>query len=149
MSGASLRDEILVGAGVIAVSVGAYRPWLKISPDLPPGAEIPTVYYSGMNAGFEAFDFALLGLAGLVLGLRAVSSRERLQSVCTLLTGVGTALFCVLYLSRSSLTGFTATFVPAFGWYLTVLGGVLLTAVGGLQSASVFQRSEATAAPID
>jgi hypothetical protein len=71
-----------------------------------------------------------------------------LQSVVTLLTGVGTVLFCGFYLS-GSLTGLTATFVPALGWYLTVLGGVSLTVAGVLQSASIIQRPEATAALID
>lgn len=142
----SLRDKILIGVGVIAVSAEAYLPWLKTNPNLPPDAEIPTIYIPGMNAGFEAFDFALLSLAGLVLVFRA-SSRKRLQSAFTLLAGVGTVLFCGLYLS-GSLTGFTATFVPAHGWYLTVFGGVLLTVVGGLQSASMIQRPEATAALI-
>ena len=136
MSADPLRDKILVGTGVIAVSVGASLPWLKINPNLPPDAEIPAVYYSRMTTGFETFDFALIGLAGLVLGFRAVSSRKRLQSVFTVLTGAGMVLFCVLYLPGSSLTGFGATFVPALGWYLTVLGGVLLAVVGGLQSVS-------------
>lgn len=149
MSADSLRDKVLVGAGTIAVSVGACLPWLKTNPNLPSDAEIPTVYYSGINAGFDGFDFALLGLVGLVLGFRAVSSRKRLQSVFTVLTGVGMVLFCVLYLSGSSLTGVTATFVPALGWYLTVLGGVLLTVVGGLQSASIIQSPEPTAPLID
>ncbi|MDL0120491.1 hypothetical protein PNQ29_12250 [Halobacterium salinarum] len=144
----SLRDRILVGAGVIAVSVGAYLPWLKINPTLPLDAEIPTILVTGMKAGFESFDFALLGLVGLVL-LSRVGSRKRLQTAITLLTGVGIALFCASYLSGSSLAGFDSTFVPALGWYLTVLGGVLLTVVGGLQSASIIQRPEATAALID
>ncbi|RLM63656.1 hypothetical protein [Halorubrum sp. Atlit-26R] len=126
-----LRDRILIGVGGIAVSAGAYLPWLKTNPKLPLDAEIPTIYIPGMNVGFEAFDFALLGLIGLVLVFRG-SSRKRLQSVVTLLTGVGTVLFCGLYLS-GSLTGFTATFVPAFGWCLTVLGGVSLTVAGVLQ----------------
>jgi len=143
----SLRDRILIGAGVIAVSAGAYPPWLKTNPKLTPDAEIPAIYILGMNAGFEAFDFALLGFVALVLVFR-VSSRKGLQSVVTLLTGVGTVLFCGLYLS-GSLTGFTATFVPALGWYLTVLGGVLLTVVGGFQSAWIIKRSEATSTLVD
>lgn len=69
----SPRRRVLVGVGGIAVSAGAYLLWLKTNPNLPPDAEIPTIYYSGMNAGFDAFDFALLGLVGFVLFLRAVS----------------------------------------------------------------------------
>ena len=140
----SLRDRILVGGGVITVPVGMSLPWLKTNPNLPPDAEIPTILLPGMNAGFEAFDFALLGLVGLVLLSRG-SSRKRLQSVVTLLTGVGTVLFCAFYLSSSSLIGFNATFVPALSWYLTVLGGVLVSIAGGRQLPSMIQRPETTA----
>ena len=145
MTAQSLRDRILVGGGVTTISVGTYLPWLKINPGLPPDAEIPTILLPGMNAGFEAFDFALLGLVGLVL-LSRVSSRKRLQTVITLLTGVGTVLFCASYLSGSSLAGFNSTFVPALGWYLTVLGGVLLSVAGGSQLSSMIQRPKTTAA---
>ena len=125
----------------MTVSVGTYLPWLETNPNLPPDAEIPTILLSGMNTGFEAFDFALLGLVGVVL-LSRVSSRQRLQSIVTLLTGLGTVLFCAFYLSGSSLTGFNAVFVPAFGWYLTVLGGILLSVAGGRQLPSMIQRPE-------
>ena len=149
MTTASLRDRILVGAGMIAVAVGVYLPWLKTNPTLPSNAEIPTVYYSGMNAGFEGFDFTLLGVVGLALVFRGISSRKRLQTAFTLLAGVGAVVLCALYLSGSSLTGFAATFVPALGWYSTVLGGVLLTIAGGFQLPSIFQRSKKTTTLMD
>ncbi|WP_434530103.1 hypothetical protein ACODNH_02305 (plasmid) [Haloarcula sp. NS06] len=145
MTAQSLRDRILVGGGVTTISVGAYLPWLKINPDLSPDAEIPTILIPGMNAGFEAFDFALLGLVGLVLLSRA-GSRKRLQTAITLLTGVGVVLFCASYISDASLVGFDSTFVPALGWYLTVLGGVLLSVAGGRDLSSMIQRRERTAA---
>lgn len=134
---------------MIAVSIGTYLPWLRTNPNLPPDAEMPTILLPGMNAGFEAFDFALLGSVGLVLFLRGVSSRKRLRSLATLLTGAGTVLLCASYLSRSSLAGFDATFVPALGWYLTVLGGVLLSIAGGLRLPSTVRRSETTMASKD
>ncbi|WP_227354063.1 hypothetical protein [Haladaptatus salinisoli] len=115
MTAESRRGRILVGGGAIAVSVGTYLSWLRTNPNLPPDAEIPTILLPGMNAGFEAFDFALLGSVGLVLLLRGVGSRKRLRSLATLLTGAGIVMFCVSYLSRSSLAGFGATFVPALG----------------------------------
>ena len=143
MTSPSLRGRILIGGGILTVSVGTYLPWLKINPNLPPDAEIPTLLLPGMNAGFEAFDFALLGLVGFVL-LSRVSSRKRLQSIVTLLTGVGTVLYCAFYLSGSSLTGFTAIFVPALGWYLTVLGGILLSVTGRRQLPPMVQGPEIT-----
>lgn len=116
----------------MTVSVGTYLPWSKTDPNLPPDAEIPMILFPGMNTGFDAFDFVLLGSLGLVL-LSRVGSRKRLQSVTTLLSGVGIVLFCAFYLSSSSLTGFNAVFVPALGWYLTVLGGILFSVAGGRQ----------------
>lgn len=139
----SLRDRILVGGGVTTISGGAYLPWLKINPGLPPDAEIPTILISGMNTGFEGFDFALLGLIGLVLLSRG-NSRKGIQTAITLLTGVGTVLFCASYLSSSSLVGFNSTFVPALGWYLAVLGGILLSVAAGRSLSSMIQMSEKT-----
>ena len=102
-----------------------------------------------MNAGFEGSDFALLGLVGLILVLRGISSHKRLQTAFTLLAGVGAVVFCALYLPSSSLTGFAATFVPALGWYFTVLGGVSLTIAGGFQLPSIFLGTEKTATLMD
>ncbi len=139
----SRRDRILVGSGVIAISIGVFLPWLKINPNLPPDAKVLSVQ-NYMNAGFSTFDCALLGLVGLVLGFRVVSSHERLETALTLLTGIGTVVFCAHYLSGSSLTGFTTMFVPALGWYLTILGGALLTAAGGLRLPSIIRATETT-----
>lgn len=142
---AESRNEFLIAGGTIAVAVGTYLPWLKMNPNLPPEAEIPTVYYTGMRAGFEGFDFALLGAIGLVVLFRAVGFRTPIRTAVTLVAGVGTAVFPVYYLSHSTLIGFSATFVPALGWYLTVLGGVLFSVAGGLQLLSVVHRPTATA----
>ncbi|WP_435158111.1 hypothetical protein [Haladaptatus sp. DFWS20] len=140
---AELGNKILVAGGAVAVAVGAYLPWLRTNPNLPPDAEVPTIYYTGMGAGFEGFDFALLGAVGLVLLLRGASFRIPIRIVA----GVGTAVFPVYYLSYSTLFGFSATFVPALGWYLTVLGGILLSVAGGLQLPSLIHRLKATATP--
>lgn len=142
---AELRTKILLADGAVAVAVGAYLPWLRVNPNLPPNAEIPTIYYTGMGAGFEGFDFALLGAVGLVLLLRRASFRTPIRMV----VGVGTAVFPVYYLSNSTLIGFSATFVPALGWYLTVLSGILLSAAGGLHLPSLIHRLKATATPTE
>ncbi|WP_224447346.1 hypothetical protein [Haloprofundus salilacus] len=137
------RKMILLIGGTISIAVGAYLPWLRTNPNLPPDAKIPTVYYTGMGAGFEGFDFALLGAIGLVLLVRVVSTRTMARTATTLAVGLGTIVFPAYYLSMSTLIGFSATFVPALGWYLTVLGGVLFTVVGGLELPSIVRRPEA------
>lgn len=141
------RKKILLIGGTISIAVGAYLPWLRTNPNLPPDAEIPTIYFTGMGAGFEGFDFALLGAVGLVLLVRAVSTRTMARTATTLAVGLGTIVFPEYYLSRSTLIGFSATFVPALGWYLTVLGGVLFTVAGGLKLPSIIRRPKAIASP--
>lgn len=132
--------KILLIGGTVSIAVGAYLPWLRTDPNLSPDARIPTIYYTGMGAGFEGFDFALLGAVGLVLLVRAVGTRTMTRTATTLAVGLGTIVFSVYYLSQSTLIGFSATFVPALGWYLTVLGGVLFTVAGGLGLPSIVRR---------
>lgn len=108
---------------------------------------LPTIYYTGMSAGFEGFDFALVGAVGLVILLRAVGFRTPIPTVVTFVVEVGTAAFPMYYLSSSTLIGVSATFVPALGWYLALLGGVLFSVAGGLQLPSVIRRPTATTSP--
>lgn len=141
------RKKILLIGATISIAVGAYLPWLRTNPNLPPDAEIPTVYYTGMSTGFEGFDFALLGVVGLALLVRVVSTRTIARTTTTLAVGLGTIVFPAYYLFQSTLIGFSATFVPALGWYLTVLGGVLFTVVGGLKLPSIIRRPKTIANP--
>ena len=146
MNGESRKKMLLIG-GAVSVTVGAYLPWLRTNPNLPPDAEIPGIFYTGMGAGFEGFDFALLGLVGLVLLVHAVSARTMARTAMTLFVALGTTLFPAYYLSQSTLIGFAATFVPTIGWYLTVLGGILFTVAGGLKLPSIIRRPETIASP--
>lgn len=143
------RKKILLAGGTVSVAVGTYLPWLKTNPNLPPDAKIPTIYYTGMNSGFEGFDFALLSAVGLVLLSHVISLQTEIRTGTTLAVGLGLIVFPAYYLSHSTLFGFSGTFVPALGWYLTVLGGVLFTVVGGLQLPSMVRRPKATASPRD
>ena len=111
------------------------------------GLDPEAVHYTGMGAGFEGFDFALLGVVGLVLLVHAVSAQTMARTAMTLAVALGTTLFPAYYLSQSTLIGFSATFVPALGWYLTVLGGILFTVAGGLKLPSIIRRPETIASP--
>ena len=143
-----VRTAKSFAGATIAVAVGTYLPWITTNPDLPPDAEIPSIYQFGMATGFEGFDFALLGAIGLVL-LAVVPFRTSTHAVLTLATGLGIVAFQLYYLSTSSLVGFAATFTPAVGWHLTVLGGVLFALVGGFQLSSVIRRPTATPRQMD
>lgn len=123
---------LLAVLGALFVALGAYLPWLTVNPTLPPDAEIPAVYYSGMDAGFTGVDYLLVPLATITLAVQAAGYREPVRSATTIVTSVVAVLACVGYLFRSSTIGFGATFVPDLGWYLTFGGGVVLSAVGGV-----------------
>ena len=132
--------KILLAGGTLSVAVGTYLPWLRTNPNLPSNTKIPTIYYTGMSSEFGGFDFALLGAVGLVLLVRASSLRTEARTATTLAVGLGTLVFPVYYLSQSTLTELSATFVPALGWYLTVLGGVLFTIAGGRELPSIIHQ---------
>jgi len=129
----------LLVVGVSGNAVGVYLPWVQTNPSFPATAEVPTVLLDGMLPGIRGLDFVLLGGAGLVPVLYVASVGEGARSVLTVLSGLGTVLLCLYRLSATPITGFDAaigfdaTFVPAEGWYLTVLGGVLLTVAGAVQ----------------
>ena len=102
-------------------------------------APIPTVHIRGMDAGIGVLDFVLLGLVVAGLTLRRVHSGELLQPAFSFLAGILVVLFCAHYLSAYSFTGFDEIFVPDTGWYLTVIGGVLLAAAEGFQLVRGFE----------
>ena len=133
----TLRDSVQSVGGAIALALGAYLPWLRTNPALPHDAEIPTILLPGMRAGIDGFDFALLGGAGIVLALRLVGTEQRRQSLFECVTGVGSLFLCVRHLFFYAGVGGDATFVPALGWYVTVLGGVLLAVSGGVRLPEV------------
>ena len=144
---AESRGKILIAGGTVAVAVGTYLPWLGTNPDLPPDAQIPILYSPGMGVGIERFDFALLFAVGLVLLVRAGRKRTVARSATQLAVGIGTLTFPAYYLSQSTLIGFSATFVPALGWYLTITGGALFTVAGGLELQSIGRRPKAIVSP--
>ena len=139
-----LRNNLLMVGGGVAVAVGTYLPWIQPNPNLASGAEIPMISYYGMNAGFEGFDFALLGAVALLTFLSGVGFQPSVSTVMTLVVGIGITVFSGYYMSGYGLVGFSATFVPALGWYLTLLGGVLLSVAGGVQVISVIHRVNPT-----
>ena len=144
---ADLYKKVLLVGGTVSIAVGTYLPWLRIHPDLPSDAEIPTIYYTGMEAGFERFDFVLLGAVGLTLFVRVGSARTMARTATTLAVGLGAIVLPAYYLSQSTLIAFSGTFVPALGWYLTVLGGVLITVTGGLELPTTVRRPTVTTNP--
>lgn len=135
-------------AGVSGIAVGVYLPWVQTNQNLSPTAQVPTILLDGMIPGVAGVDIILLGAAGLLPILHLANVGEKSRLVLTLLSGVGTVLWCLYHLFTSSIPGFdatigfNATFVPAEGWYLTVLGGLLLTVAGVFQLSNGLGRQK-------
>lgn len=138
----ALPDRLLYSVCVAAVAVGVYAPWLTVNPALPADTAVPASSVTGTTAGVEVFDVVVFGVVGLGLFLRWLSTRKPAEAAVTLSTGIGIAGFCLLYLTTAPRIGFTGTFVPAAGWYLTMSTGLLLTLAGGteLLSADITHR---------
>lgn len=138
----ALPDRLLNSVCVAAVAIGVYAPWLTVNPALPADTAVPASSFTGMGAGVEVFDVVVFGVVGLGLFLRWLSTQKSAEAAVTLSTGLGIAGFCLLYLATAPRIGFTGTFVPAAGWYLTMSTGLLLTLTGGteLLSADITHR---------
>lgn len=127
----------LAGAG--GVAVGTWLPWLAVRPgrDEP----VPAVHPSAMDSGLAGVDWLLLavaavGLLGVALADRSPDARlggARAAGVTIVAGGLAAAVAVVALLSN----GLLGTFVPAAGFYLTVLGGVHLSVGGVLRLRSV------------
>lgn len=140
-----LFKKILLAGGTVSIAVGTYLPWLRSNWNVPPDANIPAVYAMELNAGLEGFSIALLGVVGLVLLVRAISSRTDIGTAITLAVGLGTMVYPVYYLSTFTLAGFSARYVPTLEWYLTILGGILFAIVGGIELSSKIRLPMVTA----
>lgn len=129
----SVAAGLLALTGVAGVAAGAWLPWLTVRPGYRGPA--PGVGPSAVNAGLAGLDWlalvaAVVGLLGVGLGGRLpVSGLDGVRAAAVaILAGGLIAMLPVLSLLSS---GFLDAFVPAAGFYLTVLGGVHVS-VGGV-----------------
>ncbi|QKY19483.1 hypothetical protein B4589_003475 [Halolamina sp. CBA1230] len=143
------RRRLAVGlttlAGVAAVAVGVWLPWIVINPEYP--ARFPRLYVSGMGYRIEGFDWWILGLVALGVGIGVAFSgrRDRVASVARGVTGLVVVLLTLLWAGDRG--GLDCLYVPvvdlAFGAscryahgpgvFVTAFGGVLLILAGGYQ----------------
>ena len=136
----------LTAIALAAVTVGAYFPWVRPNPDLAgTGDAIPDILLPKMNAGIEGYSLLLLVLILVMLVLVARGGSDRFQSVTAFTVGIFAISIPVYYIYSTSLAGFDSTFVPAYGWYITIGGGILLVVVGLIQLLSTEPANETTA----
>lgn len=136
----------LFAIALAAVTGGAYFPWVRPNPNLvSTGDTIPDILVPKMNAGIEAYSLFLLVLVLVMVVMLARGRNDRSQSVTACIVGGCTILLQVYYLYATSLVGVNSTFVPTYGWYLTIGGGLLLVVVGTIHLLSTEPTNGPTA----
>ncbi|MCU4743916.1 hypothetical protein [Natronoglomus mannanivorans] len=127
----SITRSILPALALLAITVGAYRPWIRPNPERRGETDvIPDILLPKMNSGLEAYSVLLLGLVLAALAILVFERTARRRSLATVVVGSVTVLVAIQYLRSTSLAGFDSTFVPTDGWYVTVAGGILLVIAG-------------------
>ncbi len=128
---------------LIAVTTGAFLPWIRPNPGLTGETDaIPAILLPKMNAGLEGYSLLLLVPVLAVLSILVFGRTARYRSLATLLVGGFTVLLPIYYLRSTSLAGFDSTFVPAPGWYVTIAGGLLLVIAGAVHRSPAERTDE-------
>lgn len=129
-----LSNILLTLSGVVALLIGVYLPLFQRNPQLPPDTPVPLGYVPQQSSGIRGFDLLFLLPAGFVVLLLFSGYWRHFQAVLSVLIGVLAIVFPVHYLFNTTLgIDASATFVPGFGWYGFVTGGILLVIAGGLR----------------
>jgi len=115
-----------------AITMGAYLPWVRPNPGLD---QIPSIGFPGQNAGIGIFSLLLLLGVVLVLLVLFRGDDSRFQSLTEIVVGIGAIALLLYYLYSNSFVGFDAEFVPTYGWYVMLIGAIVLICVGSVQLA--------------
>lgn len=129
------REVTVSVVGALTLVVGAYLRWTHPPGDTDVVAFTPTMLVDNMHRGFElgtiSYDVMVLAAAVLALVALGFTTHNYLRATATLLSGVIPVVMCVQFLG-TEVVSVGGTWTPALGWYLTLLGGVLLLVNGGL-----------------
>lgn len=122
-----------LGAGI--VTLGAVLPWFGIDPRYdplyPPSETFPTLHPMALEGGIQGPEVGLVLGAAIVVVTAVGWPNRPTGAILTALIGVGTLSLPLLALMTSPLVGFGEALYPITGWFLTLGGGLLMTA-GGL-----------------
>lgn len=126
------RPAILLAIpGIAAVAIGAYIPWIRPNPQRSNGEDhVPSILLPEMHAGIAEYSLLLLVLLATVVLFLELQPATRLHALIVGVAGLVCGTVPLYYLAVTSLVGFDATFVPAYGWYLSLGGGLLLSGAG-------------------
>lgn len=126
MSQSRIRLLALFGSGLLLT--GVYLPWVMINPFAE--GHLLLIVAAGMKYGFfydELTILATCGAVGALLSLVMWNRSRRLSSAFFMLAGVTTV---GLLFSASVDLRFVHQFVPAPGWFLSLVGSVIVFGIG-------------------
>lgn len=105
------------------VATGSMLPWLRVDP--AHAGPVIAIWLPGMDSGLDLWGLVLVP-AVLTLGVLHGFSSRQISDLATLVVG-GLSVGLVALYWQSSVTGH---FVPAIGWYVALVGSLLLLVVG-------------------
>mgnify|MGYP000569076088 CR=1 FL=1 len=127
MSSRSPRAAALRVLAAAGPMLGTYFPTIDANPARD---RIPMVLlYQDQTGVTSYFEWAILatGLGVIAFSLR---SDNRIGRGALSVVAGGLASFTCYLTLRNSVVGFNAAYIPTWAWYLSLLGGVLLLALG-------------------
>lgn len=138
-----LVSALVTGIGFAFVVVGSSLQWFRVDPRFdsfyPTSEYFPPLYESPLNPGLHGVDFLVLGVISTVLVGHVLVSESRWPAGITTVLGVGVVVYCLWGVFSSSVVGVDEAIYPVTGWYLSVVGGVLVIG-GGLGSLRFDRR---------
>lgn len=114
--------------GVILLTVAAYVPLLRYNPANPP-TWIYTFTYA-TSWGFETLDLLFVVPAGVAVVILAIRGPNRLWVWTATIAGLWAVLLQGLLFLHQYIFN-DSWLIPSVGWGLAVLGGLILTLLGG------------------
>lgn len=114
--------------GVLLITLGSYLPWLQENPWYEVRGLIRIAPYTA-SPGIEWIHLILLIPAGIAIATILTRGPTPSWEWASIITGAGAILFpVILVLNHYTNDGFY--YIPDGGWFLTVLGGLLLVGIG-------------------
>ena len=143
-------ETALTTLALIAVLAGAYLPWIRHNAALIGDVDaLPDILLPKMHAGIETYSLMLFVPVGAILALLILGRRGRLQPFAEVFAGVFIVSLSLHYLYATQLVGFDSIFVPAYGWYATIAGGLLLLVAGLVKLSPAGATTGATTSPVN
>ena len=138
-------NRIVEIIGGIAIAVGAYLPWIQRNPSVVADSSAPIM----LPEWVHIVHLAIMGTAVIILVPLAFTKWTWLRSLFVALAGAGVAYFCSAYTvfmgeMHAIFSGevHNGYFVPDIGWYICLVGGIVLCIAGVIRIGTALMNRE-------